>query len=64
MKPSEPLALSRLSGVGFTVVGTIIVGFALGLLANKFLHAPWAVPVGIVAGFVAGMVSMFRQLAR
>lgn len=64
MKPSEPLALSRLTGVGFTVVGTIIVGFALGLLANKFLHAPWAVPLGILLGFIAGMLSMFRQLPR
>jgi F0F1-type ATP synthase assembly protein I len=64
MKPVEPLSLYRLGGVGFTVVGTIVVGFALGLLANKFLHAPWAVPLGILLGFIAGMLAMFRQLTR
>ena len=64
MKSPEPLALSRLAGAGFSVVSTIVVGFLLGLLANKYLHWPLAIPAGIVLGFIAGMVSMFRQLTR
>lgn len=46
-----------------SVIGTLVVGFALGWLASRFLHWDWAIPVGIVLGFVAGIVSMFRQLA-
>jgi len=45
-----------------SVIGTLIVGFLLGWLASRTLHWDWAIPVGIVLGFIAGIVSMFRQL--
>jgi F0F1-type ATP synthase assembly protein I len=63
MKQQNPLSLAQLGGAGMSVFGTLIVGFLLGLLAHKLLHWDWAVPVGILVGFVAGVVSMFRQLA-
>ncbi len=63
MKQQDPLSLSRLGSAGMSVLGTLIVGFGLGWMASRFLHWDWAVPVGIVLGFVAGIVSMFRQLA-
>lgn len=46
-----------------TIVSTLIVGFALGWMGTKFLHWDWAIPVGILLGFIAGMISIFRQLA-
>ena len=46
-----------------SVFGTLVVGFALGWLGSRFLHWDWAIPAGIVLGFAAGIVSMFRQLA-
>lgn len=64
MKQSDPLSLARLAGAGFTVVGTLVVGLVLGMLAAKLLHWGWAIPVGIVLGFIAGMLSMFRQLSQ
>ncbi len=63
MRQQPPPSLGQLGGVGMTVIGTIIVGFAFGWLGSKFLHWDWAIPIGIVLGFVAGMVSMFRQLS-
>lgn len=63
MKQQNPLSLASLSGAGMTVIGTLVVGFLLGWLASRTLHWDWAIPVGIVLGFIAGMVSMFRQLS-
>jgi F0F1-type ATP synthase assembly protein I len=63
MKQQNPLTLAQLGSAGMSVIGTLIVGFFLGLLAHKFLHWDWAVPVGIVLGFIAGMLSTFRQLS-
>ncbi|HLW38418.1 MAG TPA: AtpZ/AtpI family protein [Candidatus Eremiobacteraceae bacterium] len=59
----SPLDVGSLAGAGMTVVGTLIVGVALGLLAAKYLQWNWAVPVGVVLGFAAGIYSMYRQLA-
>jgi F0F1-type ATP synthase assembly protein I len=63
MKQQNPLSLGQLGSAGMSVIGTLIVGFFLGWLASRILHWDWAVPIGIVLGFVAGIVSMFRQLS-
>jgi len=63
MKRQNPPSLAALSSAGMSVIGTLVVGFLLGWLASRTLHWDWAIPVGIVLGFVAGIVSMFRQLA-
>ncbi|HXW51538.1 MAG TPA: AtpZ/AtpI family protein [Candidatus Acidoferrales bacterium] len=63
MKQQTPLSLAQLGGAGMSIIGTLVVGFAIGWCASRFLHWDWAIPVGIILGFVAGMVSMFRQLS-
>ncbi len=63
LKDVHPLTLSQLAGAGTTVVGTIVVGLLLGIAAAKYLHWEWALPAGIVLGFIAGVVSMFRRLS-
>ena len=63
MKQQSPLSLAQLGSAGMSVFGTLLVGFLLGWLASRYLHWDWAIPVGIVMGFVAGIVSMFRQLS-
>jgi F0F1-type ATP synthase assembly protein I len=63
MRQQDPLTLGQLGGAGMSVVATLIVGFGLGWLGARYLHWDWAVPVGILLGFAAGIVSMFRQLA-
>ena len=63
MNNNEAPGLGQLASAGMTVVGTLIVGFLLGWLASRWLHWDWAIPVGIVLGFIAGIVSLFRQLS-
>ena len=63
MKQQNPLSLAALGSAGMSVIGTLVVGFVLGWFASRTLHWDWAIPVGIVLGFVAGIVSMFRQLS-
>jgi len=62
MKQQTPLSVSRLATAGFSLFGNVIVGALLGFLVNYYLHWSWAVPVGILLGFIAGFASMFRQL--
>ena len=62
MKPQTPLSLVRLAGVGFILVGNVVVGFLLGFAAYKYLHWSWAVPAGVLLGFASGFVAMIRQL--
>jgi hypothetical protein len=63
MKTPSPLSLAQLAGAGTSVIATLVVGLLLGLAAARYLHWDWAVPVGVVVGFVAGIVSMFRRLS-
>jgi F0F1-type ATP synthase assembly protein I len=63
MKQQNTPTLGQLGGAGMSVIGTLIVGFLLGWLASRTLHWDWAVPVGILLGFAAGIYSMFRQLS-
>ena len=62
MKGDDPLTMARLASVGFSLLANVGVGFVLGVLANKYLHWDWAIPLGIVVGFAAGFAMMFRQL--
>ena len=63
MKQPDPLSLANLAGAGMGVIGSIVVGLLLGLAAARYAHWDWAVPAGIVLGFVAGVVAMFRRLS-
>jgi F0F1-type ATP synthase assembly protein I len=62
VRQQTPLSLGRLAGVGFTIIGNVIVGLLLGVALYKFLHWSWAVPAGVLLGFVSGFFSMIRQL--
>jgi hypothetical protein len=63
VKQPSPVTLGQLAGAGTTVIGSLIVGLLLGLAAARYLHWEWAAPVGIVVGFVAGIISLFRRLS-
>lgn len=64
MKPQTPLSLAELAGAGTGIIVTIVSGLILGYLAARYLHWNWALPVGIVMGFVAGVVSMYQRLSK
>jgi F0F1-type ATP synthase assembly protein I len=63
VKRQTPLSLSELAGAGTGVIGTLVVGLLLGYAAARYLHWSWALPVGIVLGFVAGLVSLYRRIS-
>jgi F0F1-type ATP synthase assembly protein I len=63
VKQQSPLDLAQLAGAGTGVIASLFVGLLLGLAAAHYLHWDWAVPVGIVLGFAAGIMSMFRRLS-
>ena len=63
MKQPSPLSLAELAGAGTSVIVTLVAGLLLGLAAARFLHWEWAVPVGIIVGFAAGIASMFKRLS-
>jgi F0F1-type ATP synthase assembly protein I len=63
VKQPSPLSLAQLAGAGASVIATLVVGLLLGLVAARYLHWEWAVPVGIILGFAAGIASLFRRLS-
>jgi len=63
VKQPSPLSLAQLAGAGTSVIVTLVAGLLLGLAAARFLHWEWAVPVGIIVGFAAGIASMFKRLS-
>lgn len=64
LKEQTPLSLAQLAGAGTSIIGTIVAGLLLGYLAARYLHWNWALPVGIVMGFIAGTVAMYRRLSK
>ena len=53
----------QLAGAGSSIIGTLVVGLLLGLAAAKYLHWEWAAPVGLILGFIAGIVSAYRRFS-
>ena len=56
--------MSSLAGAGTGLIGTLAVGLLLGYAAARYLHWSWALPIGIVLGFAAGMVALYRRISR
>jgi ATP synthase protein I len=48
--------------IGIELLASLIVGLALGWVADRFLGTrPWGVVVGFFVGAAAGMVNVFRE---
>jgi hypothetical protein len=58
MKPVALLA------AGATFVGTVVVGFGIGIAAAKQTGASWWALVGVFAGLVVGVAGVVVQLRR
>ena len=50
--------------IGFSLVGSIIAGTVLGLLADRYLLHSSMTPWGLIVGFLAGVLSGFISLIR
>lgn len=67
--PSEPknklyIQLARYSEIGFIIPAALVVGWLLGTLLDRWLHAKWMVTAGIILGAIAGFVQMIRIALR
>jgi F0F1-type ATP synthase assembly protein I len=63
VKQPSPVRLAQLAGAGSSVIICVVAGMVIGLAAAHFLHWDWAVPVGVIVGFAAGIASLFRRLS-
>jgi F0F1-type ATP synthase assembly protein I len=52
------------STIGFSLVGSIVAGTVLGLLADRYLLHSTTTPWGLIIGFLAGVLSGFISLIR
>ncbi len=64
MKEPTPLSVGQLAGAGTAVIATIAVGLLLGYAAARYLGWTWALPAGVVLGFIAGIVGMYRRIVQ
>lgn len=57
-----PLAL--ITQLGFTIVGSILIGVVLGLLVDRqFGTSPWGILGFILLGVVVGGIGAYRQIS-
>jgi ATP synthase protein I len=50
-----------LSGIGFLMAGSVVVGTVGGMWLDRHLHSePWLTALGAILGSAAGFVQMFR----
>jgi len=52
-----------LASVGFSLVGSVVVGLLVGIGIAKLTHFELAIPIFVILGFAAGFVAMYRRLA-
>jgi len=51
--------------VGFTLVGSIILGYFLGTWIDRSLDtAPWGILIGVLLGAISGFVGLIRTIQR
>jgi F0F1-type ATP synthase assembly protein I len=58
------LNAERLTQIAFVLPASVLIGWGLGALLDKWLHQHWIYIVGVIFGAVAGMVEAIRQALR
>lgn len=57
------LRIEKLTQIAVILPCAVFIGWALGLLLDKWLHQHWIYIAGIIFGSVAGFVQIFRLIA-
>lgn len=57
------LRAEKLTQIAFILPAAVFIGWALGALADRWLHQNWIYLVGIILGSVAGFIQIFRLIA-
>jgi F0F1-type ATP synthase assembly protein I len=64
-KPDKSLFwLGKYLALAMTLPASLVAGYLLGAFAGNHLHLPVLRVVGILFGFMAGLIQVFKELAR
>jgi F0F1-type ATP synthase assembly protein I len=62
-KPNALVSVACCSEIGFIIPAAVFLGYALGRLADYWLHTHWLYLAGVIFGAVVGFVQMIRMAA-
>jgi ATP synthase protein I len=54
------MGVQSLISLGLMLPAAVVVGWAMGLVLDRWLHQHWIYIAGLIAGAVAGFVQIFR----
>lgn len=60
-KPNALVTAARYSEIGFIIPAAVFLGYALGRLADYWLHTHWLYLGGVIFGAVVGFTQMIRM---
>ncbi|SRR5579884_840182 len=64
-RPANPLIwLGKYLSLALTLPASVFAGYILGAFANHYLHKSWLIAIGIMAGMIAGLIQILRELSR
>lgn len=56
--------LGKYLSLALTLPASVVAGYILGALADRWLHVPFLRVLGILLGMAAGLVQILRELSR
>lgn len=56
--------LGKYLSLALTLPASVVAGYILGSLAERWLHFSFLPVIGIILGMVAGLLQIFRELNR
>ncbi len=56
------MLVARYSGLALALPASTFVGWAIGVLLDKWLHTTWLYLAGLILGIVAGFVQLIRAV--
>jgi F0F1-type ATP synthase assembly protein I len=63
-KPDKPLIwLGKYLSLALTLPASVVAGYILGALADRWLHIPFLRVLGIILGMAAGLIQILRELS-
>ena len=63
-KRSFLLTLAKYSQIGFALPAATILGWFLGVRADRWLHTTWLYLAGLILGIVSGFVYLIRTVSK
>jgi F0F1-type ATP synthase assembly protein I len=60
-KPNALVSAARYSEIGFIIPAAVFLGYAIGRLADYWLHTRWIYLAGVIFGAVVGFAQMIRM---